>query len=95
MSLVGKYFLFSTDEYYTHGKILEDLSEGFYLVHKTGCERPYNCVYHLAQLTEGNEGRSCQFFDSEVELQDYLTWLQEPSEPDKKKVLKLVKSDDD
>jgi hypothetical protein len=95
MPLVGKYFFFSTDEYYTYGKVLENLGEGFFLVHKTGCEKPYDCIYHLAQLTDGNEGRSCQFFETEVELQDYIEWVQEPSETDKKKVLKLVKNDED
>lgn len=93
MPLTDRYFLFSTDEYYTYGKILEHLGEGFYLAHKVGCERPYDCVYHLAQLTDGNEGRTCQFFESEVELHDYIKWVETPSEKEKT-VLKLVKNDD-
>lgn len=92
MSIVGKYYLFSTDEYYTYGVIKEHLGESFYLAHKDGCERPYTCIYHLAQLTDGNEGRTCQFFDSELELQEYLKWVEQPDE--KKPVLKLVKDDD-
>jgi hypothetical protein len=96
MSIIGKYFFYSTDDYYTYGKIIEDLGEGFYLANKTGCDRPYDCVYHLAQLTDGNEGTNCQFFSSEIELKDYIEWLEEPSEEPSTKstVLTLVKKDD-
>lgn len=93
MSIEGKYFFFSTDDYYTFGQILTSLGEGFFLAYKTGCEKPYECVYHLAQLTDGNEGRTCQFFNTEIELQDYIKWIEEPS--DKTNVVKLVKKHDD
>ena len=94
MSLVNKYFLFSTDEYYTYGKILENLDESFYLVNKFGCEKPYDCIFHLAQLTDGSEGRTCQFFDSKIELDNYIEWVEEPSDKEKKNIIKLVKNDD-
>lgn len=93
MSLLEKYFFLSTDEYYTFGKFVEELDDGFYLVHKTGCDKPHYCIFHLFHLADDGE-KSCQIFDTEKELNDYVVWIEKPSDT-KENVLKLVKKYDD
>jgi hypothetical protein len=90
MSLTNKYFFLNTEEYYTYGQILSDLGEGFFLINKTGCEIPYNCIFHLIQLTDTDE-RTCILFDSELELLDYVKTVEEPKE---NKIVRLVKNHD-
>lgn len=94
IALVGKYFFIGTEEHYTYGKITESLSNDYYMIYKFGCENPYNCVFHISQLTDGMGNKFCQLFDSEKELNDYVKWIEE-EESESSNVVKLVKKNDD
>jgi hypothetical protein len=89
MALTNKYFFRSTDDYYNYGKVVDDLGDSFYLVKFHGGTRPHNVVFHLAQMTEKDEMNSFNFFDTEEELNEYVEWIETPSE--KKNVVSLVK----
>jgi hypothetical protein len=78
--------------YYTYGKILEALDPGFYLVHKTGCDKPYKCIYFIGNLLD-NDTNTFIIFDTELQLEDYIKWAEEPesSSNTKSNILTLVK----
>ena len=80
----------STDEHYNHGKVLEDLGHGFVLLHFTGTDRPFKSVQHMGQMLNDGDMNFFYFYDTEKELDDYVEWLETPSE-NKEKVIKLVK----
>lgn len=92
MSLENKYYFIGTEEFYTYGKILNNLGDNFYLIHKTGCEKPYNCIMHLTQLVD-DDNKSCQIFDTEQEFNDYLDWIN-TSSANTPNVFKLVKDEE-
>lgn len=89
MGLVNKYFFRSTDDYYNYGKITEDLGEGFFLLKFHGTSMPHMSIFHLMQMTETDEMNTFNIFETEKELNDYIAWLETPSE--KKNVVSLVK----
>lgn len=89
--IIGKHFLLSTNDYYTFGRFVDNLGDGFYLVYKTGCEKPHHCIFHLFNLSDSDD-KSCLVFDTEEELNSYIKWIEEPNGEKKTSILKLVKN---
>jgi hypothetical protein len=91
MTLSNKYFFMSTEDHYNHGKVLEDVGHGFFLLHFTGTKMTFKSVYHMGQMLNNDELNFFHFFDTEEELDEYVKWIETPIENNKEKVVKLVK----
>ena len=96
MGLVGKFFLHSGADYYQTGEILEKAAPGFYFLKFDGhndapAAVKLFCIEDLATEMEadGSPDIEWQFFLTRQELDDYVLWMETPSEKSKPKVVKL------
>jgi hypothetical protein len=96
MSLVGKFFLHSSAGYYQTGEVLERAASGFYFLKFDGINGAPAVVkmFCIEDLTAEIEADGCpdfewQFFVTRQELDDYILWMETPSEKSKPKVVKL------
>lgn len=92
MSLVDKYVFWSNDQFYKYGKVVDKISDEYYLV-DFEADDEFNRLdlMNLFMMTSCSEcERYVQFFNNEEDMRAYVDYIETPSEPPKDKVVKLV-----
>lgn len=97
LNLADLYFMHSTEESYSHGKILGAVKKNIYLVafdrmkSSEEIDRPYRMIHIEDMLNENSIGPEWMFFETREKLNEFLSWIETPSG---EKILKFVKNKD-
>jgi hypothetical protein len=93
MSLVGKFIFVDSGEHYKTGEVAEAITPELYLIKVDSFDPkapPSSILLHASYMVgHDDEQGFCCFFNSRLEMQDWLAWLETPAEEPKKP--KLVK----
>lgn len=90
-NLTGMFFILDKGDRFFTGAILSEITDGIYLTQADG-----NGVQYPKELmsiddmlgTTNYGGPNCSLFSTRAEMDDWLTWIETPSEP---RVINLVK----